>query len=270
MGFYYAKKEENNMAEENLRYYNATRKVPKEAIKPIMGGRLNGKSNINPMWRIEKLTELFGPVGEGWRYEILTPLSERFVAGANNEVAVMMDVALYYRMPNGEWSEPIVGTGGNMYIVNEKNGLRTDDDGIKKALTDALSVCCKAIGIGADVYWAEGQATDNTSKPQTSKSKAQTQPQPQSTEKPPVDDDLPEPKPAKEKAPSVPSEDEIEKAKKIVVPDGIEGFSGKTIDEIFNENPENLKAVYKATTDKPLRDACLAVYNGWANSKKAS
>lgn len=32
--------------------------------------------------------------------------------------------------------------------------LHLDDDAKKKALTDAISVCCKELGIGADVYWS--------------------------------------------------------------------------------------------------------------------
>ena len=50
----------------NMRIYDAVRSVPPEAIKPITAGRLKGKSDINPMWRIKVLTEQFGPCGEGW------------------------------------------------------------------------------------------------------------------------------------------------------------------------------------------------------------
>lgn len=48
---------------ENMSIYNAVRSVPNEAIKPISAGRLKGFSDINPMWRIKKLTEMFGPCG---------------------------------------------------------------------------------------------------------------------------------------------------------------------------------------------------------------
>ncbi len=50
----------------NMRIYDAVRSVPPEAIKPITAGRLKGKSDINPMWRIKVLTEQFGPCGEGF------------------------------------------------------------------------------------------------------------------------------------------------------------------------------------------------------------
>lgn len=40
-----------------------------------------------------------------------------------------------------------------MFISKEKNGIYVDDDAFKKALTDAISVSAKAIGVGADVYF---------------------------------------------------------------------------------------------------------------------
>ena len=49
-------------------------------------------------------------------------------------------------------------------MTNEKNGLYTSDECFKMALTDAISVACKALGIGADVYWDK----DSTKYNQTS------------------------------------------------------------------------------------------------------
>ena len=51
---------------ENLGIYESVRKVPVSALKTISSGRLKGMSDINPMWRIKKLTEQFGPCGIGW------------------------------------------------------------------------------------------------------------------------------------------------------------------------------------------------------------
>ena len=55
---------------DNMRYYNAGREVPDAAKRTIKGGKLNGFTDINPMWRIQKLTELFGVCGVGWYTEI--------------------------------------------------------------------------------------------------------------------------------------------------------------------------------------------------------
>ena len=43
---------------------------PQDALKPITAGRLKGKSDINPQWRIQALTEQYGICGVGWAYEI--------------------------------------------------------------------------------------------------------------------------------------------------------------------------------------------------------
>lgn len=134
----------------NMRIYDAVRAVPPEAIKPITAGRLKGKSDINPMWRIKVLTERFGPCGEGWYTEGVrywTVIQEKSM-----EMAVFCELQLHYKGENG-WSAPIYGIGGNTVIAAEKNGLYLDDEAYKKAYTDALSVACKALGIGADVYW---------------------------------------------------------------------------------------------------------------------
>ena len=70
--------------EDMMRIYNAVRTVPQEAQKQIRGGRMNGKTDINPMWRIRALTENFGPCGIGWYYEITHKWLE---PGADGEVA---------------------------------------------------------------------------------------------------------------------------------------------------------------------------------------
>ena len=58
-----------------------------------------------------------------------------------------------YIKKDGEWSEAIPGTGGAMLVAKESKGLYSSDEAFKMALTDAISVACKAIGMGADVYW---------------------------------------------------------------------------------------------------------------------
>lgn len=133
----------------NIILYNQVREVPKEAQKPITGGRLKGMTDINPMWRIKTLTEQFGPAGIGWYTEIIDQWLEE---GANNEVVAFMKIHLYIKETQ-VWSKPIVGIGGSSFIAKEKNGLYTSDEAFKMAYTDALSVACKALGIGADVYF---------------------------------------------------------------------------------------------------------------------
>lgn len=142
----------------NMKIYEATRHVPPEAKKPIPAGRLKGYTNINPMWRIKTMTEQFGICGIGWRVEITKQWLEPSESG---EVSAFCNINLYIKV-DGEWSEAIPGTGGAKYVVQEKSGKYVDDEAFKKAETDAISVACKMLGIGADVYWAEDRTKYDT------------------------------------------------------------------------------------------------------------
>lgn len=134
---------------DNLTIYNEVRNVPDSAKRRIEAGRLKGKTDINPMWRIKALTEKFGPCGFGWKYVIT---DKRLEQGANGEIAAFLDIDLFVKA-DGVWSDAIPGTGGSAFVAKEKNGLYTSDECFKMALTDAISVACKALGFGADVYW---------------------------------------------------------------------------------------------------------------------
>jgi hypothetical protein len=135
---------------DNMQIYNKVRAVPQTALKEIQAGRLKGKSDINPMWRMKTLTEQFGVCGFGWKYEILLQWLEE---GGNGEQAAFVNINLYIKIDN-EWSEAIPGTGGSMFVAKESKGPYTSDECFKMALTDAISVACKALGVGADVYWS--------------------------------------------------------------------------------------------------------------------
>lgn len=142
----------------NMEIYNAVRTVPENAKKPIYAGRLKGMTDINPMWRIQALTEQFGPVGIGWYYKTVRKWVEE---GADGVKCAFVDIELYIKH-NNEWSMPIEGTGGNSFVAKEKSGLYTSDEAFKMALTDAISVACKALGFGADVYWQAGRSKYNS------------------------------------------------------------------------------------------------------------
>ena len=143
----------------NLDIYNAVRSVPEDAKKPIAGGRLKGKTDINPMWRIKALTEQFGACGIGWYYKETKQWTEVY----GDEICAFVNIELYIKV-DGEWSMPIFGTGGNMLAQKEKSGIYVSDECFKMATTDALSVACKQLGIGADVYWQEDGTKYETEK----------------------------------------------------------------------------------------------------------
>ena len=132
--------------------YNKLKAVPSNMLKKIEGGRLKGMSDIKPQWRIEKLTEVFGLCGFGWKFEITNKWIEK---GEKSESVAFVDLNLYVKV-DGIWSEPIYGNGGSMFVTAEKNGLYTSDEAFKMAITDALGTAAKHIGLAADVYMGHG------------------------------------------------------------------------------------------------------------------
>lgn len=135
---------------EKLKVYEYVRKVPDNAKKTIAGGRLKGMTDINPMWRIKTLTETFGMAGIGWYYEIT---NKEIIEGTEDTSIAIVDINLYVRDEEGNWSKPIQGTGGSSFKSYQAKSIYVNDECYKMALTDALSVACKALGVGADVYW---------------------------------------------------------------------------------------------------------------------
>lgn len=136
----------------NMVFYDQFRNVPEEAKRPIKGGRLKGMTDINPMWRIKRLTEVFGACGVGWWYEVTN--REIVEDCQTHESAAFVDIMLYYIDPeSGTASHGIPGTGGAAFVTKETNGLHLSDECFKMALTDAISVAAKALGVAADVYF---------------------------------------------------------------------------------------------------------------------
>lgn len=134
---------------EKMEIYNRVRQVPDEAKKAISAGRLKGMTDINPVWRIKKLTEEFGPCGIGW----WTKVTDRWTETVGDETCAFVDLELYIKVGD-EWSKPITGSGGSKLATKERSGVYVSDECYKMAETDALSVACKKLGIGADVYFS--------------------------------------------------------------------------------------------------------------------
>lgn len=132
---------------ENLELYNAFAGVPENAKKPISAGKLKGKTDINPMWRIKTLTAAFGPCGFGWT----TKITEHWIERDGGESSAWVRLELRVKV-DGQWSEPIEGIGGSKQF-GKGQGDEINDEAFKMAETDAISVACKKLGMGADVYW---------------------------------------------------------------------------------------------------------------------
>ena len=139
---------------EKMAIWQQLEKTADEAKKPIEAGRLKGFTDINPCWRMKRLTEVFGPCGIGWKYDILNTYT---IPGANDEVAAFVDILLYYKK-DGEWSDGVPGLGGSMFVAKERNGMHTSDECFKMALSDAIGTACKALGMSADIYFSKDRS----------------------------------------------------------------------------------------------------------------
>ena len=152
----------------NLDLYERYAQPPENALKDFNNGKFSG-TDINPMWRIKALTEAFGPCGVGWYTEIVHQWREDTPDGT---ATVFCHIRLYIKV-DGEWSKPITGIGGNTLTRATRNGPSTTDEAYKMAYTDAMGIACKALGIGADVWWKDARTkytagnADDSSPPNT-------------------------------------------------------------------------------------------------------
>ena len=139
---------------------------PDYAKKRISGGRLSGLTDISPMWRIKVLTDKFGLCGVGWRFAIAEKWTEEcageIIANVRGILTIIIDGKEYQ----------IEGFGGAKLTLRERSGVYVNDEAWKMASTDALSVCCKMLGIGADVYM-DAPATKYMTQTDTTKNDAE-------------------------------------------------------------------------------------------------
>lgn len=139
------------MTKDNMELWNKVKQPPKSALKKIKGGRLTGMTDINPMWRIQALTEQFGRCGVGWHFKIDANWVED---GADGVKMAFAQVSLYI----GGVDTPVVGVGGSTLVAKEKDRatgapvLHNNDEAYKMAVTDALGTAMKMIGVAADIY----------------------------------------------------------------------------------------------------------------------
>lgn len=146
---------------DNLAMYNKYAQPPEDALKAFNNGSFSG-TDINPMWRIKVLTKEYGECGFGWYVQPVrswTEQSEKTVLVDQKpvivtEISVFYEVALYVK--RGEvWSKPICGVGGNTYaeFIKKRGSVVVSDEAYKMAYTDAIGIACKALGIGANIWW---------------------------------------------------------------------------------------------------------------------
>jgi hypothetical protein len=130
-------------AAENMRVWNAVCRTDPKHTKRV--NQRGGFTAIDAQYQIMEATRLFGPVGEGWGYEV----GEYNVAGN----FIIVPVTLWHGKRENRFG-PILGCA-EFYIPQRgehTQGMRGDRDAPKKAITDAITKGLSQLGFNADVF----------------------------------------------------------------------------------------------------------------------
>jgi len=139
---------------------------PPESLKPDMSRGFE-LTSIKAAYVIERLNDVFGPCGVGWRY-VHAPFEN--VVMADQRTEILTEVALQYRVSEDEqrgcspvewrdqwhldhdrsrvWSEPLYAVGGHCL----GQGSVPYTDARKSAVTNGLTKASSMLGIGHEVF----------------------------------------------------------------------------------------------------------------------
>lgn len=141
-----------------LSIWNKVEKTDPQYTTPMSGG-FKGTA-ISPAYMIKRATEMFGPIGLGWGYEIVedgfhdgSPMGFNAQGDALGPQRVHILRLKFWYMHQGQKGEfehygqtPFVG------LNFDRDRVVTDGDVKKKSLTDALTKCLSMLGICSDVH----------------------------------------------------------------------------------------------------------------------
>ncbi|WP_299327579.1 hypothetical protein [Parasphingopyxis sp.] len=133
--------------DENLMLWDALGKSDPAHTKPFTRpGGFKGTS-LKPIWIIKKMTEQFGPCGQGWG--IGEPRFE--MVHCEKESLVYCTASIWH----GDRENIVYGVGGDKVRSQRTGNDFCDDEAFKKAFTDAVNNALKFLGIGADIHMGQ-------------------------------------------------------------------------------------------------------------------
>lgn len=128
----------------NLDLWEAHADIDPKYTKAITGKAYKGTSP-NPQYVIKCLTEMFGPVGQGFGWEVLaedfTPLGD--------EVLHWCRIRFWHTDRQHHYEA--YGQTKALMKTRDK-GLMSDEDAPKKSLTDAIIKAASQLGIAANIF----------------------------------------------------------------------------------------------------------------------
>jgi len=149
------------MQNKNMKIWETLSKTNPEFTKPLPGYGGKTLTTIDPMYQIQMMTDLFGPVGLGWKYKV----DYKYIDGL-----VFAEVTIKYF--TNEWHE--YGPVCSVQNLSKSNN-KLDDEAPKKAMTDAMTKAFSHLGMSADVFL--GKFDDSKYVEQMKQEFSQPQPQ---------------------------------------------------------------------------------------------
>lgn len=157
----------------HLNIWKRVQRTDARFTKPLDGVGYTGTS-INSTYMFMRATEIFGPVGEGWGYEIVEekfvngkPLTEPVLDERNKQVATRFlrdgDGSLFCEQNHSikirfwytiecETRGEFESYGATPYRYQTTYGIKVDGEVFKKSLTDAIKKALSMLGFSSDVY----------------------------------------------------------------------------------------------------------------------
>lgn len=164
---------ELNEDKDNLKIWRSVMRTDPRYTKDLSGTGFSGTS-INAEYMVMRATEIFGPVGTGWGYEITedrmlpgAPMSEaiyenkqfvgkKLIRDADGtlitELNHSLKIEFWYMNENGKKGRfEEYGATPYMYMTSG-NKIYCDSEVLKKSLTDAIKKSLSLLGFSADVW----------------------------------------------------------------------------------------------------------------------
>jgi hypothetical protein len=146
---------------DNLAVWGLAYKTDPSATKSYKGAGGFSGTAIASLYCVQRATEIFGPLGHGWGFEIV---DEQLIPGGPliskegehlgcNEQTHSIRIAAWAKHEGRELKS--IGIGMTPHITQNKYGITTDHEVQKKSLTDAIKGALKLWGFSADVYMGD-------------------------------------------------------------------------------------------------------------------
>lgn len=149
----------------NVEFWEALRTPDPMFTKKFDRGSFKGTAT-SPIYIARRMTELFGPVGIGWGWDIDQII---MLPNADHPEVVHVQVTVWYQHPNPpavnnrDETPPLIGrithVGGNQLFKfrkdkgsNKAEPAGWDDEAIKAAITDAIGKALTYLGMSADIH----------------------------------------------------------------------------------------------------------------------